>query len=394
MTENIGERERSTDITIIIIAYNREESLKRILESLKKAYYDGDRVRLIISIDKSDNDEILHIAHNFSWNYGEKIIERQSENLGLRKHVIKCGDMTEKYRNIILLEDDLYVSPNFYRYAKNALSFYKSDKRIAGISLYSQKYNESASLPFEPIKSNGDTFFMQLASSWGQAWSYQQWSDFKQWYLKNISTVIDETSQLPANIVMWPETSWKKYFMKYLVENDKYFVYPYISHTTNFGDKGTHFIEKLDVFQVPLDMADNPVYKFNTFCESNSVYDVFCENIILYKKLNMIQEQLTIDIYGTKRGKKCTRYILTCENLNYRIIKSFDLVLRPQELNIMENLSGKKIFLYDKSIEETNTNTVKCELDNYYYSNISRRKMLLLIYNKIIIKLKKLTNMV
>ncbi|MBP2626286.1 MAG: glycosyl transferase family 2 [Firmicutes bacterium] len=339
------------DITIIVVAYNRKESLKRILLSLNNARYDDDRVRLIISIDKSENDDILQIANDCLWDHGEKIVEMQSEHLGLHRHVIKCGDMSEKYSNIILLEDDLYVSPNFYRYSKSALSFYKLDKQIAGISLYSQKFNESAWLPFEPIKSNGDTFFMQLASSWGQVWCFEQWSDFKKWYFQNISISIDESSKLPMNIVMWPETSWKKYFMKYLVEKDKYFVYPYISHTTNFGDKGTHFKDNTDTFQVALDMTDNPIYKFYVLNESISVYDIFCENINLYKILEIIPEHLTIDIYGIKKINLFKRYILSSQILHYKVVKSFDLALRPQELNIIESLYGEKIFLYDKNEE-------------------------------------------
>ena len=40
---------------IIVIAYNREESLKRLLTSLNNAIYESDDITLIISIDKSDN---------------------------------------------------------------------------------------------------------------------------------------------------------------------------------------------------------------------------------------------------------------------------------------------------------------------------------------------------
>ena len=38
---------------IIVIAYNREESLKRLLTSLNNAIYESDDITLIISIDKS-----------------------------------------------------------------------------------------------------------------------------------------------------------------------------------------------------------------------------------------------------------------------------------------------------------------------------------------------------
>ena len=53
-----------TDKTaIVIIAYNREKPLRRLLSSVKTADYpDKCEVPIIISIDKSDNGEVLKAA--------------------------------------------------------------------------------------------------------------------------------------------------------------------------------------------------------------------------------------------------------------------------------------------------------------------------------------------
>ena len=45
-------------IAIVVIGYNRINSIKRLLLSLENAYYDNDNIDLIISIDKSDTDII------------------------------------------------------------------------------------------------------------------------------------------------------------------------------------------------------------------------------------------------------------------------------------------------------------------------------------------------
>ena len=50
---------------IIVIAYNREESLKRLLTSLNNAIYESDDITLIISIDKSDNEKVFKAADEF-----------------------------------------------------------------------------------------------------------------------------------------------------------------------------------------------------------------------------------------------------------------------------------------------------------------------------------------
>ena len=103
-------------IPIVIAAYNRLEPLTRLLQSLAKAVYPLD-VKLIISIDGGGgNQTIIDTANRFEWKHGEKQVIVHDVNLGLRKHILKCGELTKYYDGIVLLEDDLYVSPYFYTY--------------------------------------------------------------------------------------------------------------------------------------------------------------------------------------------------------------------------------------------------------------------------------------
>ena len=122
-----------TNPPIVVVGFNRPVSLKRILASLNQAYYpEHTTIKLIISIDKSDtNKEVLAIAENFEWKFGEKTVNYQKENLGLRKHIIQCGNYSLKYESVIILEDDLFVSPNFYLYAQKALGFSNDKKYIS-----------------------------------------------------------------------------------------------------------------------------------------------------------------------------------------------------------------------------------------------------------------------
>ena len=59
------------DIPIVVVAYNRIESLKRILGSLLQAEYPAQGAELIISIDRGDNADVLDYARAFSWPFGE-----------------------------------------------------------------------------------------------------------------------------------------------------------------------------------------------------------------------------------------------------------------------------------------------------------------------------------
>ena len=98
-------------ITIVVVGYNRADAMERVLHSLSRAQYDYTDIRLVVSIDHSGNEEVVHTAEAFEWKYGEKEVIYRPERLGLRKHIISCGDMTEKYDTVMILEDDIYVSP-------------------------------------------------------------------------------------------------------------------------------------------------------------------------------------------------------------------------------------------------------------------------------------------
>ena len=100
---------------VVVVGYNRPFGLKRLTLSLKEADYLSDKVDLVISIDKGKKQqEIIDICEKIKWDFGEKHIRIFNENLGLRKHIIKCGDLTNLYDAVVVLEDDITVSKYFY----------------------------------------------------------------------------------------------------------------------------------------------------------------------------------------------------------------------------------------------------------------------------------------
>ena len=105
-------------IAIIVVGYNRIEGLIRLLDSLTAAEYGGDRPTLILSIDKSNTDAVEKFANEYVWIHGEKIVRTFPENQGLKKHILSCGDFFSDFDELIILEDDIFVAPSFYLFAK------------------------------------------------------------------------------------------------------------------------------------------------------------------------------------------------------------------------------------------------------------------------------------
>ena len=238
---------------IVVCAYNRPEPLYRLLHSIANSNFEQENVTLIISIDKSNNQDVYALAESFDWKYGEKKIIKHGNHLGLKEHILTCGDLTTVFGSVILLEDDLLVSPYFYEYAKQALGFYNEEDSLAGISLYNYQVAESCFYPFKAIDDGSDVYFMQVASSWGQAWTKEQWTAFRNWFKQNPELPINNT--IPDYIKRWGKNSWKKHFIHYLVDTNKYFVFPRLSLTTNCEEEGTNSSTK-NTFQVPLQLSE------------------------------------------------------------------------------------------------------------------------------------------
>ena len=368
---------------IIVIAYNRDESLKRLLTSLNNARYEREDITLIISIDKSDNENVFKVVDEFDWKHGSKKAVLHDEKLGLKNHVLKCGDYVYEYENIIVLEDDLYVSKNFYSYACQALEYSMDKPEIAGVSLYNHELNVHVREPFKAIDDGYDNYYMQFAQSWGQAYTKDQWDSFKNWLDGNETENIKAVN-VPENVSSWSDKSWLKYFIKYVIDTDKYFIYPRISHTTNFGDEGTHAKDSVSDLQVMLSFVYEKKYNFASLSESDSVYDAFFENIKIKKTvaekikslgLTAGDIDISIDLYGYKE-KGNERFILSSKSMPYKVIYSYARKLRPLEANAVLDIEGSDLYLYDTAQEDASPKIDEAKRVLYNYRALSVKKML------------------
>lgn len=357
-------------VAIVAVAYNRINSLSRLLSSLEKAYYEkDDKITLIISVDKSNTDEVEIYADKYNWDYGPKIVDKHKHNLGLRPHMMSLGKWFNDFDALIILEDDIVVSPNFYSYSLKTIEKYHSCSDIAGISLYSFATNYHTGNPFSPLKNEFDVYFMNCAMSWGEIWMKESWLKFYEWYLYNQD--FNYTQTLPRSICSWNNKSWLKYHTRYCIEQNKYFVHPYISLSTNFSDAGEHADGNANtIYQVPLQFGRKNEYILPNFGIEGSYYDGFFENKSIYNIIELNENDLCIDLNGEWNNRLNKRFWITTKKYNYKILRSYGLNYKPIELNILYNNIGNDIFLYDTTITEKNI-LKKNKKDLLYLYNIN-----------------------
>ncbi len=337
------------DIPIVAIGYNRPQALWRLLDSLASADYEFP-VKLYISLDGGGGEETAKVAEAFHWTYGEKAVIRHEQNLGLREHVLSCGDLALIHDGIIALEDDLAVAPQFYSFALQAYSFFKDDRKIGGISLYHHAYNETAQFPFMPHSDGADVYFLKYASSWGQMWTKAHWQGFRKWYGARPADDKLPKALIPPNILLWPDNSWKKHFIHYLALHDLYFVFPRVSLTTIFSDEGTNIRIRETFLQVPLWQGKRPFIFISTE-DSAAVYDTWCE--ILPDRLRRIwkeapDKEFDVDLYGMKPAEAIqASYLISGRRCRAPIMK-IGREMKPHEANLLGNIEGDYFSLGNK----------------------------------------------
>lgn len=335
----IWRKHMSGNIAIVVIAYNRMNSLQNLLASLNKIVT-NDKIPLIISIDNNGTKEINKYAQEFHWAHGEKKIIIHKEKLGLRAHFIWAGDQSYLYENIIFLEDDLYVSPYILEYCHAYISKYSNDNRIAGGSFYNPDLCEFDKCKFRKIEDGYDNYFFQHPY-WGNIWGKAKWDDFKQW----LSTYTYNPKILPSLVQGWGDKSFKKIYIQYLIERDKYIVYPRVSYVTNMGEPGIHCGTSLKQYQTVL-QTGHKEFHLSTFDESLSIYDAFFEiSPFVIKKTN--KELRDFDFVVDIRGNRVTyenEYIITKTNKPNAIFLYSDRMI-PLEFNIICNITGMGLFL-------------------------------------------------
>ncbi|GIB45636.1 glycosyltransferase [Vibrio cholerae] len=259
-------------IGVCVICYNRLEHLDSLFSILDAIKFEN-QVEIIASVDYStQQSEIEKLFELFSWRNVMSRVIKYEKNLGLKEHVLRCGDLTTEYDILVLLEEDLCVSPYFESYIESSYYLSIVDPDIGGISLYSYNRNESDKIDFWPNIDSMDNYFIQFPSSWGFAVTAKQWQSFRIWLTANDCDFFDD-KLIPKYICDWGAKSWKKHFARYLVHSNKYFSYPRFSLTSNPGIAGSHHYSINGLYSVPI-CQSNRNWRLGHLKTSLAVYDI------------------------------------------------------------------------------------------------------------------------
>lgn len=383
--------EDKNTIAIVVVCYDRLESTKKLLDSIQQADYPQNNVPLIISIDCSGNQELYSYAQDFPWSKGPKYVIIHQERMGLKKHIYFCGDMSQYFKGVIILEDDLWVSKSFYNYSNAALNKYYGEERVAGIALYAETIYGYTGIPMCYYHDGSDGVMIQSTITSGECFSDLMWSRFRQWLAHNQDYDV-QPLEMPEPMKRY-KRAWSKYFNIYMLVENLYFLHPYVSTSTNCGEPGEHSKVLLNTIHSVV-LFGKKDFVFNEFDDCIK-YDMFYNYMGLGRFLGVPDDDLCVDFYGDKMNSKKRRYWLSPFQLSYQIVNSFGLVLEPIEANIIVNMQGNQLFLYDTT-RPRNVRTITKYSDTYlqffmrnFNPNLIIRLAKVYLKNKIVNRIKR-----
>ena len=159
---------------VALFTYRRPEHLAQTLKSLRAnpecsstelfVFSDGAKSRADTAAVEAVR-KILRGAEGFA----EVHIICREVNFGLARNITEgVAHVLERRESVIVLEDDIVVSPFFLRFMNDALATYRDAPRVGSISGYCY-----------PVSDPGpETYFIRGADCWGWATWRDRWRHF------------------------------------------------------------------------------------------------------------------------------------------------------------------------------------------------------------------------
>jgi Nucleotide-diphospho-sugar transferase len=249
--------------TITVLTMSRAKALERLLRSLAAADYSCpekdciDDIRLVIRVDRpkvptKDFDRVVQIAQRFRYSVFSSIsVDIQDSHQGLRSQWFTSFQQPRSWDEIgIFLEDDLELSPQYFRFLRLQWQYHRYNPLVGSISL--QRQTLRATAPYKndlssTIVNENRPFLYRLIGTWGLSAKASTWIDFTSTY-RNKSDIEIKGLQTTIWYESLKSTMWSQHFIHYLWKENKFTLFVNLPKGVtlcgNWREPGQHYDSK------------------------------------------------------------------------------------------------------------------------------------------------------
>lgn len=258
---------------LLLFTYKKLDTLKQTVSAIQKNHFAKDTTVFIFSDgpkfekDSKAVNEVRKFIHSIQ-GFKDIIIVESPVNKGLANSIIDgVTKIINAYDKVIVVEDDLKLTPNFLTFMNESLNFYENDPRVFSVSGFI--FNMPVYRDYKY-----DIFFTRRHCSWGWAmwkdrWNEIDWSvqDFPEFMRsENQQKSFNELgSDLTDALIRQQKgeiNSWAIRCNYHQFKKQSYTVYPVKSKVDNigFGEEATHTVQRFNRYKTTLE--SDPKYDF------------------------------------------------------------------------------------------------------------------------------------
>lgn len=215
---------------VVIFVYNRLEHTKKTISSLlDNALAKYSDVFIFSDGPKNVEDEVkVNKVRSYikSVNgFNRSTIIQREKNWGLAQNIIDgVTQVVTKYSKIIVLEDDLIVSPGFLKFMNDALDYYQPVNKVWHISGWNYSIDGTEL---------SDVFLWRVMNCWGWGTWSDRWSKFE-WNVDNVTKDFT-SSEIKMFNLDGTENFWAQVIANKQGKLDTWAIYWYATIFKNHG---------------------------------------------------------------------------------------------------------------------------------------------------------------
>jgi len=254
------------DFRIVVLTFNRSESLRKCLHHLHALDTLGDDVGVDIWIDRNKkgvvDEETVQIANDFAvnWIKGRACVHMQTKNAYITGQWIDTWRPKPNTKELaLILEDDIDLAPLAYKWIKAVRSHYSKNPDIAGYTLKMENVKTYIGWKTFSVPASDSVFLSAGFGPWGFVPDPDFWRSFQDWYHVQREDP-DFRPYVPRiELTKWykqgkGDSVWELWFVYYCFVQKRYTLFPnLLAYTgrknvlldTNRMEKGLHFPKAL-----------------------------------------------------------------------------------------------------------------------------------------------------
>ncbi len=237
---------------VVVVGFNRPEHLRLTLHHLERCQGFGERATTIVmdgprsTADDLAVEQARGVASEFAGRHRTVRIVLRPANLRFRNLVDGVTEACRESGEVIVIEDDVLVSPDFLKFMDQALERYRGDERVWAVS---------GNVVPKLERPSDECFFLPVATTSGWATWWRAWKHFDL-QPPGMSTLLGDADALRAftvhpgsffaetlrRVVQDPAFAWDPQWHFIMHTNGRLSVQPPVSLTWNCGmGTGTNF---------------------------------------------------------------------------------------------------------------------------------------------------------